>query len=557
MASPGVHLKTDSMHSDRALLLVAIIPLAIYCLAHIGSLTSTYTINDDVRQQIYWMQQYRDSSLFQDHLLSDYAKSYVPWGVQFLYWVAASIMEPILFSKVLTAILFIAASSLMYAIVHEVADRRSGLMTLAIFFYFGNSLGSISGGLSRGFVFPLLLAYLYLLLRKKYSEAGLVLLAQSLVNPYLFLIGFFTHILAGFPTIKNRNPTVHYTGTAFFSRPYGNYVLSLIPAAIGLCLLIFRYTVAQSLEIGPVASLADMEGQPEFTALGRYEILPLRPLPYEFVRPFLKYPPFGFFSVLATIIGVVLYCALVIRGANRSMIPAALRRMNTLHYLLAASLVLYMLARIFLLQLFLPERYLEYPLTIVYCIFLGLIGGAVLARIPRIFFCLVLGVLLLCGAGRLHSIAISDYQEQQSLYEFFEQSPTDTLIAGHPEVMDNVMTFARRKVFLSYELSHPWYLQYWSTIKQRTNDFFAAYYGDNPDKIISFCRNNGISYLVVRESDFAEESVYRQGVYFEPFNSLIQTLYQNHRSFALLDTDIFKPVFRYGEYRIISFRTDQ
>ena len=36
------------------------------------SFESAYTIQDDARQYIFWMQQFKDSSLFQDDLIADY-----------------------------------------------------------------------------------------------------------------------------------------------------------------------------------------------------------------------------------------------------------------------------------------------------------------------------------------------------------------------------------------------------------------------------------------------------------------------------------------------------
>ncbi len=73
--------------------------------------------------------------------------------------------------------------------------------------------------------------------------------------------------------------------------------------------------------------------------------------------------------------------------------------------------------------------------------------------------------------------------------------------------MDNVITFSRRKAFLTYELSHTWYVSYWNVIKKRTFDFFRAYYAEDPNEIHIFCRKNGINFLVVRDSDFSAENL--------------------------------------------------
>ena len=64
------------------LLYVLFAALAVYVIAHWPALTNPYVINDDVRQQIFWMQQWIDPDLYQNDFLTEYAKNYVQWGVQ-------------------------------------------------------------------------------------------------------------------------------------------------------------------------------------------------------------------------------------------------------------------------------------------------------------------------------------------------------------------------------------------------------------------------------------------------------------------------------------------
>lgn len=60
--------------------------LIFFLIAHWPSLTNPYVIDDDVRQQIFWMQQWNDPELFQNDILTGYARNYVPWGVQAIYY---------------------------------------------------------------------------------------------------------------------------------------------------------------------------------------------------------------------------------------------------------------------------------------------------------------------------------------------------------------------------------------------------------------------------------------------------------------------------------------
>ena len=59
-------------------------------------------------------------------------------------------------------------------------------------------------------------------------------------------------------------------------------------------------------------------------------------------------------------------------------------------------------------------------------------------------------------------------------------TPKDAIIAGHPNLMDNVPTFARRRALVTYKLAHPWSKGFWQRIEPRLEDLFAAYYAADP-----------------------------------------------------------------------------
>jgi hypothetical protein len=118
--------------------------------------------------------------------------------------------------------------------------------------------------------------------------------------------------------------------------------------------------------------------------------------------------------------------------------------------------------------------------------------------------------------------------------------------------MDNVLTFSRRKAFVTYELSHTWYTRYWDIIKTRTYDFFRAYYASDPEVIRAFCRKNHIDYMVVREADFSPRTLKKGTFYFEPFNSFIRGQVKGRKYFALLDSKVFPPIYMFDGVRVIT-----
>ncbi|MFH0823048.1 MAG: hypothetical protein V2B18_09890, partial [Pseudomonadota bacterium] len=147
------------------LLYVAAAAMVVYVYAHREALTNPYVINDDVRQQIYWMQEWREPGLFEGDPLTRYARNYVPFGVKAIYRVGAIFMDPIQFTKVVTGFVFVLTAVFLFLLGRELGDDVLGFLLSGTFFLFGGFLWRMSGGLSRSFVYPLLIAYLWYLAR--------------------------------------------------------------------------------------------------------------------------------------------------------------------------------------------------------------------------------------------------------------------------------------------------------------------------------------------------------------------------------------------------------
>ena len=105
-------------------IMVALISGVVFVLAHFRALANPFIINDDVRQQLYWMQQWQDPALFPDDFLTGYARHYVTWGVKGLYWLASWWVSPLTFSKLLPGFLFVFLAFCLFKIGTRLADRQ-------------------------------------------------------------------------------------------------------------------------------------------------------------------------------------------------------------------------------------------------------------------------------------------------------------------------------------------------------------------------------------------------------------------------------------------------
>jgi len=209
-------------------------------------------------------------------------------------------------------------------------------------------------------------------------------------------------------------------------------------------------------------------------------------------------------GLIAGIMGCVSLAILLAAGLRRLDWPAWRQRLKPACYLGAASLVLYFLARLFLLKLFVPDRYLIYTLNLFYCLVLAL-GVQRALRVshwPRYLTILALVLAAFLGAWRLQGVGLKDYSAYRGVYAALAETPKDALIAGHPNLMDNIPTFAQRRAFATYKLAHPWSRGLWIKVEPRLHDLFNAYYAADPQEVVAFCRKYGIAFLIVDDRHY-------------------------------------------------------
>jgi hypothetical protein len=550
-------------------LLVALISGAIFVLAHFQALTNRFIINDDVRQQLYWMQQWQDPSLFRGDLLTGYARHYVPWGVKGLYWLASWWVSPLYFSKLLCGFLFVFLAICLFKIGSRLLDRRLGWMMVAVFWLMPFFLDNLAGGLARSFAAPLLALFWLGWQARRPWLMGAALLLQALFIPYIFMVAAPATLLAWLLARLGRDDPPPFPAQTF------HFFLLGLGAA-----LVFAMNLQFSADgYGPLVSAREMVNHPEFYAHGRFPLLPEPSLLWELISPWEFIAPFREGGLVAGILGCGLLVVLVAAGARRLDWAIWRQRLKPAWYLGLASLILYFLARLFLLKLFVPDRYLMYTLNLFYCLLLalGLQAALRLDRWPRHLAILALVAAAGLGAWRLQGVGLKDYSAYRPLYAALASTPKEALIAGHPNLMDTIPTFARRRAFATYELAHPWSRGYWAKLQPRLRDFFKAYYAADPQEVVAFCRKYGIAFLIVDDRHFTPaflkggyflfpyEKPLNPGVsrglaereycpFFAPFDEQIRRLTAGRRNFALLSDPSFHPQVIDQHVRLIDMR---
>lgn len=540
--------RADSRQPGIDPILVPLFACLIFVAAHFQALTNPFFINDDVQQQIYWMQQWQDKALYPGFWLSDYSRHYVPWGVQGIYRFASLFLDPISFSKVLSGLLFVLASISFYRIGQVLKDRLTAWTVLASFWLMPFFLFRMSGGLARGFAFPLLALLLLFWLSGRGWSMGWVLLCMALTIPYIFILSLIAVMTGCLKDVLMNQKGL----TTPFPSKIGHWVL----VGIGIVALLWWRQQYMASGFGPLVTAEDMVGNPEFGIHGRYPILPvpsllweLVVLPWQWIGP---YRETG--SIWAGILGSLVVLGIALRGARRFEWKMLNGKWQPFLYLGISSLLFYVLARIFLLKLFIPSRYLTYTLNVSYCVLLGicfrgLLGANLKPLAARALLAGVVGLSI----ARLYGIGVYDYSQYEPLYRVLNWTPKTSLIAGHPRLMDNVLTFGRRNVFASFELAHPWSKGLWQKLRPRLVDLFDAYYAEDSGTVMRFCRKYRIDFLVVDNRHFTTEFL-KNHPFFDPFDRMIREAVQNRRYFVLVSENFFPEIRITQNLRLLDFR---
>lgn len=570
-------------------LAVALLSLAVIIFAHWQGFVNPYVINDDVRQQVYWMQRYAEPDLYPKTLLNDYAEAYVTMGVNMCYefasWVGTNLgasgnsgasgasgssgsgpdvgassatslgslstvspgsyadtstgqtvhfFNPVQFTKVLSGILFLSQCLAMFALGHVFGGRPQAWAMAAIVWLMPFFLENISGGLARAFASPLLALAVLGLLRRRPGSASTLALGGCI--PYIFL-----------PCA----PAIFFSAIQRFRIGSGNpakfkLVLTLLVLLLATGMAYLNGIKPQDQGFGPLVSLAEATGRPEFGPEGRLDLVPL-PSPFLDVvyYPFERIGLFKEYGLIPGILSLVVLAPLLYFGARAVNWRALASSLRPLAVLGGSFLAFYIAARLMAFTLFVPDRYMQYPVNLLYAILLSSCLAGAFKRLKLgkpAAVCLILAMAVL-GALRLKNVALYDYSADAPLYAAVAAAtPKNAMLAGHPDLMDNVMTFARRNALATFELAHPWSRGFWAQLSPRLDGFFAAYYASDADTVVRFAHDFDVDFLVVDEAHFTKEFLAAKP-FFEPFGAAIKSMTQGRDlqigGFAVLDASRF------------------
>lgn len=561
MAWPPTRQTLTALLRPRAEHAVALLAFGLALYSQWPTFENFFVVNNDTRMHTFWMAQWRHPELFPNDLITTYARAYQPWGYWGLYRLVSFLGSPLFFSRALPLLLLPALAVALFRLGWDsaaAAPRAHRWVAGAVVAAWGGLapvvLQKMAGGHARAFALPFLALACWLVVRRAWRALGLTLFVASLFYPVVAILGGLTAVLSSWEWTHGRP---RFTGGRAL-------VLSLALAGLSAGSVVALRSLVLPAEIGPVASRADIEGQPEFGRDGVYPVFPT-PSPWviaaqELRRSAAALPPSwtetaprgesvgGKAGLLDWMVFAVVAALLALARPLRLPTP--------LLALFAAGFLAFFLADLTLMQLYLPVRYLQYALRLGLPWLMGLMALRLVELVPRSRLRAVAAGLALAlplvNLGALDGVGLEDYGKRKKLYTFLARTPPNALVAAHPMLADGIPLFSLRRVYVDFEHAQPFYPRYWRAMKARTRAFFAAYYAPDQESICRFLEHEGISHLVVERRHFKMGYLIRERLYFEPFHTEIRARVLGRDDFFLRRLPRSKAVYWQGETAVVT-----
>jgi len=491
-----------------------------------------WTANDDLRQ-VHCLHELHDPDSFEGDLLSLHCWHFQPIGIWAPYWLLGFLFPPYISAKLLGMALLALQALLIWFVAVSATDRQrpfglgfSAAIALTVVLLLDQQLWwTTAQGLARSFGYVLTIMALLALTGRNWILLAAAVFLGALFSPTVAVISSLSGIVLWLATERKLLKTVRVFG---FAVVFSGALLMAKSAAVPDVLDSFAKWR------GPNKTQGFRENERSYRDRIRPAGAELSGHALSIVGSFCGSSGTSMvvFGVLVIAGGfVALQQGLGNENGGTSKPPAVLG----LLIWVAACLLIYCAARLVAYRLYVPNRYLGLArpaeIMLLCLLLMGLIGRLFRRTDqswPEAVFCAILIVAPIFHEvpppSRASKPVITVPEEQRPLIAWMRaNTDVGALFAGDPDTMDNVPLFAKRAVLINYEMSVPYFTNYYEAVLQRTNALIDAYFGSDTEDLLELRRCYGVDYLVIRTSDFASgsttiwESESRPGPYMEPF----------------------------------------
>lgn len=476
-----------------------------------------YYVQDDARQHVFWMLRFVEPDAFPDDFMADYFQANAPIGYAWLYRTAAAWgIHPYMFSKILPPVLGLLGTHYCFRLSLQIMPLPVAAFTSTL--VLNQSLwmrDDLMSGTPRAFLYVLLLAFLVYANRRAVIPCLVVLVLQPLIYPVSALLS--AAILA--VRLFRMQP-----GRITLTSDLKEYWLSGLGLAV-LVVLLSPYALADH-PFGPTVTPAAARTMLEFGPGGRSTYYTNNPIQFWFgdrsgiIPTPIFTPPTMAFSLL--------FPWLWWRSHSHWM-QTIRASAAILQQMVVASFLLFLAAHLLLYRLYLPSRYTHHTLRILFALTASfaiwiLIDWLLQKLLQRgTFRRQLLRKSVATSAIGLITVSLLGYSEflesfptsfnssrrgvVPELYEFFRETPKDTIIASLTKETSNLHVFAQRSPLISPELGIPYHTGYYQQFRQRVGDLINAQYSHSSEAAKAFIKAYKIDYWLIDDKVFSPESL--------------------------------------------------
>jgi hypothetical protein len=422
-------------------------------------------------------------------------------------------LEPILLAKILPPILGLITTIYIYFFTLEILHIATCGFLSSLFL---NQLiwlnYDLVSGTPRAFIYPLFAAWLYYLAKKALIPCLVLMLLQGLFYPHLLLVEIA--ILSLRLLITQGKISIKFTSQR---QAYLWWILGIIVTAIAL------YPMTQKpTELATVVTSQQMQQMPEFNLNGRNDFFGGNWFTYWFA---------GSSGLSLPIFPPIVWCAVALPFLLKTKLPIIkliTRKIEILKQVAIASILMFIMAHIFLPKLHLPSRYTSHSLRFIMAIATGIVitilldlGGNWLTQKiktktsfkPAEKLKLILITLFSLNViifPAVPHVFINWFQSWQvgtatEIYQFLAQQPKDILVASLSEEVNNIPAFSQRSILVGREFAMAYHPNYYRQIQQRAIALIEAQYSSDIEVLKSFIRQYHVDYLLLEDTTFTPE----------------------------------------------------
>jgi len=495
--------------------------------AMVQAFSQPFTIQEDARQFLFWMQQWRNPALFVGDPIAEYFQAVTPFGFKAMHWLLDMVgLEPFTANKLLPLPLFLATAYFSYRIawlIYPVAAIGVAASWLTCFFL---SLidQSLLSAVPRAFAVPLFLWFLFACMRGRVLAVAAACLSQGLFYP---LVALVSAGVLGLSLLRWKNDKPRLALDRKSLAPVGAGLIAIVAVLLPYLLNTGGY--------GPVISATEAAQTPAFQNAGRSAfflgsgietylcgaragLLPVEWGCGEAFRQGLFFAPI--LAILLIVFAIASPIGLAIKATN----PASGYSAQGAIFLavIGAGMFWFVAAHVMLFELHLPSRYLQHPLratawiagTLLFGVMLLATGRRFCAKYPRRIPIIRGFTLMLAGGFFILPLPLgpSPYAnyitgKHPTLYAFLRSTPLNATVASLALEADNIPSFTGRAVHSAREYAIPYASGYMKPLAKKSRALIHAQYAIRRGPLADYIKRYRPSYLLLDRTAFDARAI--------------------------------------------------